>query len=41
MYGITWFNNYFMIDWYLKAKEILARNIKPHDLTGYFFSNNF
>ena len=35
MYGITWFNNYAAIEWYMKAKSFL-RKIKPHDLTGYF-----
>ena len=35
MYGITWFNNYAAIEWYLKAKSFL-RDMKPNDLTGYF-----
>ena len=35
MYGITWFNHYAAIDWYLKAKSFLS-NIDSYELTGYF-----
>ena len=35
MYGITWFNQYAAIDWYLKAKSFL-KDKGSDELTGYF-----
>ena len=35
MYGITWFNQYATIDWYLKAKSFL-KNKESNESTGYY-----
>ena len=35
MYGITWFNHYAIIDWYIKAKSFLKKKAY-YELTGYF-----
>ena len=35
MYGMTWFNRFAVIDWYIKAKSFLRKKTS-NDLTGYF-----